>query len=364
MPLCIDRFKFDIRIYVLVTSFAPLRAFVCREGLARFATESYSPVTTNVYSHLTNCTLNKRSRKWSSEFKWKLTDLLKEINYRFHRRPDEIMVQILDVVTKTLALVQHVMAPNERRAAADPFFEIYGFDILLDRHFCTWLLEVNTFPALGMDEHVDFEVKGPMIAQALTIAGIVDGTVAELKEMEAKVNTADFEFEAFEKMLVRQEDERNEASGNGFIRIFPSDATEQYHSFLSVPRFVGTMRHTELVEPRKCAKELRPEQLADILISYLLALQTRMDDEAPSGRIRTRIGNFLTAQGYQVSSRCLKAVLKTFIDRQRVKHQLPQRKDLWSEGAKEKIMSSGDDFVIQLLLNAGLNVRNLRTLFY
>jgi hypothetical protein len=33
---------------------------------------------------------------------------------------------------------------------------IDGFDILLDWHFCTWLREVNTFPALGMDE------EGPM----------------------------------------------------------------------------------------------------------------------------------------------------------------------------------------------------------
>jgi hypothetical protein len=364
MPLCIDRFKFDMRIYVLVTSFAPLRAFVCREGLARFATESYSPVTTSVYSHLTNYTVNKRSRNWSSEFKWKLTDLLKEINHRFHKPPEEIMGQILDVVTKTLALVQHVMAPNERRAATDPFFEIYGFDVLLDRHFSTWLLEVNTFPSLGLDEDVDFEVKGPMVAQALTIAGIADATILELKEMQAKVDTADIELEAFERMLLQQEDERNEVSGNGFIRIFPSDAAEQYRSFLSVPSFIGMMRQKELVDPQRRAKELRPEQLADILVSYLLALQKRMDDEAPSRRIQAMIGHFLAAQGYQVSSRCLKAVLKTFIDRQRVKYQLAQRKDLWSEGAKERIMDSGDDFIIQLLLNGGLNVRNLRTLFY
>jgi hypothetical protein len=44
-------------------------------------------------------------------------------------------------------------------------------------------------------------------------------------------------------------------------------------------------RHKKLVEPRRCAKELRPEKLADIFINYLLALQKRMDDDAPSGRI-------------------------------------------------------------------------------
>jgi flagellar biosynthesis component FlhA len=88
-----------------------------------------------------------------------------------------------------------------------------------------------------------------------------------------------------------------------------------------------------------------------------------MDDEAPSGRIQARMGNFLTAEGYQVRSSCLNAILTTFINRQGVQYQLPEKKDLWSEGAKERITYSGDDFVIQLLLNGGLSVRNLRTLF-
>jgi len=48
-PFLIDGFKFDLRVYIVVTACDPLRVFVLNEGLARFATARYvAPTQSNV----------------------------------------------------------------------------------------------------------------------------------------------------------------------------------------------------------------------------------------------------------------------------------------------------------------------------
>lgn len=61
-PLLINSHKFDLRLYVLVTSFEPLRIYIYKEGLTRFASEPYSSGHKfNAYSHLTNYSINKKN---------------------------------------------------------------------------------------------------------------------------------------------------------------------------------------------------------------------------------------------------------------------------------------------------------------
>lgn len=64
-PYLIDGLKFDLRVYVLVKSVQPLKIFVYREGLARFATHKFEKPRKdnlkNFFMHLTNYSLNKKN---------------------------------------------------------------------------------------------------------------------------------------------------------------------------------------------------------------------------------------------------------------------------------------------------------------
>lgn len=67
-PYLIENLKFDLRIYVLILGYDPLRIFIYDEGLARFATQRYQPVgkknIKDVFMHLTNYAINKNSKNF------------------------------------------------------------------------------------------------------------------------------------------------------------------------------------------------------------------------------------------------------------------------------------------------------------
>lgn len=68
-PWLLKGYKFDMRIYALVTSFHPLTIHLYKEGLVRFATKKYDDSVTSddtlgrldTFKHLTNTSINKHS---------------------------------------------------------------------------------------------------------------------------------------------------------------------------------------------------------------------------------------------------------------------------------------------------------------
>ena len=66
-PHLINDLKYDLRVYVIVTSYDPLRVYVYNEGLVRFATEKYTLDPSDLkkkFIHLTNFSVNKKSENF------------------------------------------------------------------------------------------------------------------------------------------------------------------------------------------------------------------------------------------------------------------------------------------------------------
>ena len=59
-PMTIDGYKFDLRVYAVVTSYHPLTVHVCREGLVRFGSERFNADDiASIHAQVTNTSLNK-----------------------------------------------------------------------------------------------------------------------------------------------------------------------------------------------------------------------------------------------------------------------------------------------------------------
>ena len=160
-PLLINGHKFDLRIYVLITSYEPLRVYIFQEGLARFASETYTSKINknNKYMHLTNYSINKKNEKFIKNenceqddfgYKWSLG--------AFCRHLEQVGIDMnlmwsrtYDVILKTILCgenyVQNAMKKNGTHRTN--CFEILGFDVLIDSDLKPWLLEVNLSPSLA-----------------------------------------------------------------------------------------------------------------------------------------------------------------------------------------------------------------------
>ena len=70
-PYPIDDLKFYLRIYLVLCCVNPMRAFIYKEGMVRFATEPYwSPAPSNIKNmcvHLTNYAINKNHEDYEAE---------------------------------------------------------------------------------------------------------------------------------------------------------------------------------------------------------------------------------------------------------------------------------------------------------
>ena len=156
-PLLIDGYKFDIGVYVIVSSISPVRVYVY-EGDAqfRFCRKKYYPFDTN----------DKEKYVVGGSFRpiWKvpsLSELYNKFNYTkreifnhhirlLGRNPDIIWEKIYDIIQNSFfKYIGQITKVVKKYPYPGSFFELVRFDFIIDSKFNVYLMEINMSPNLS-----------------------------------------------------------------------------------------------------------------------------------------------------------------------------------------------------------------------
>ncbi|KAL0209579.1 hypothetical protein RCL1_008417 [Eukaryota sp. TZLM3-RCL] len=173
-PLLLGGRKFDLRLYLLVTSFNPLVAYTYREGFARLSASRFSMAASDIsnnFVHLTNVAIQKQDVKVSATavdnqylgLKWSLRSLLLYLCSLDNQKALRCFMNIQDLMVRSVMSVSRTMISDPR------CIELYGFDILIDSDLKPWLIEINASPSLSASDDDDYKLKYRLLEDMLNV---------------------------------------------------------------------------------------------------------------------------------------------------------------------------------------------------
>eukprot|EP00930_Biecheleria_cincta_P007116 TRINITY_DN108263_c0_g1_i1.p1 TRINITY_DN108263_c0_g1~~TRINITY_DN108263_c0_g1_i1.p1 ORF type:complete len:1395 (+),score=287.84 TRINITY_DN108263_c0_g1_i1:116-4300(+) len=168
-PLLLNGLKFDMRLYVVVTSVVPMRAYLFKEGLARFCTVPYKPPEEGnlreAKMHLTNFAVNKKSKdfqvsdsieKDGAGSKRSVSSVLRQVRQVYGTEPDEFWGKVSVLAANTLLALRPGLLEYYVHEAQKPLhplapkgFQMIGLDVILDGDMEPRLLELNANASLS-----------------------------------------------------------------------------------------------------------------------------------------------------------------------------------------------------------------------
>ena len=225
-PLLIDNKKFDLRLYVLVTSCNPLRIYIFKDGLVRICTENFVKPTsdkfeetfTNLRMHLSNYAINKTSNNFEGNedndahgsfgskrsVKWLISWLSKQYGVgtteKLWSDIGEICVKtILSIIPNLVRDYDSIFRMNDENHMLDvssnqiydksninngendynrkpdssskgsQCVSVLGFDIMITSKCKPHLIEVNHLPSFAGDSPLDNSIKSKVVYQSLLV---------------------------------------------------------------------------------------------------------------------------------------------------------------------------------------------------
>ena len=169
-PLLYYGRKFDIRCYVLVDYC--FNVFICREGHLKACSQKYDLNNLDVFTHITNYSLQKRCKDFAkyeqgNEISYKkfieLLDITSKgkgkiiFNKIFNKMKEEIKLS-MNSVGRKLKGVPKVLS-----------FQIIGYDFIVDQKYNPWILEINDNPGIEISSELISHLIPRMIDDAIRL---------------------------------------------------------------------------------------------------------------------------------------------------------------------------------------------------
>ncbi|HSX06062.1 MAG TPA: hypothetical protein VLF69_06380 [Candidatus Saccharimonadales bacterium] len=155
-PHLLGGYKYTLRVFALVTSLDPLRAWIFPDGLTKMATQLFTTDRAsldNLFIHLTNPGVLRRDK--SADF---AAQRITHREYRKRLRQEAIddarlFQRIHTIVAKSLLAVrepalQVLQRSTEQGIETNGQFMLIGYDILVDASLRPWIIEANAGPSL------------------------------------------------------------------------------------------------------------------------------------------------------------------------------------------------------------------------
>ena len=183
-PHLIDGKKYHLRLYVLVSGIKPLRIYLYNEGFAHIAKNKFSMDEKHFHNknvHLTNNIFNNMNTFFFiGDDEKTITNKMNLFEYRNYLEKENIdhillREKLIDIIIKTVISGHEYLLSklDEYNLNDRNFFNLFGYDYIVDSNYDPFLLKVSKRPDLRINDKVDKAINEKLFIDTLNIIGIV-----------------------------------------------------------------------------------------------------------------------------------------------------------------------------------------------
>ena len=242
-PMLIQGKRFDIRVYVMVSSFSPLRVFYGTEGLVHLCVDKYQtivndesigPLTRHVSNTFVNSRVsgydrgNKTGTSGNSRSFASLNAAIAECPNATEFTAPNLWTEIKRIILKTILAVKPFIddamedAYRSRGSSRVRCFELYGYDISVADDFTPYLLEVNQFPSWQVNGSWYMNVKSRLLREMFKLAEVLNKYPTPDSPPD---NTTQSQLTAIEDAALAEAQASVDGDSNALLeRIWPSSS--------------------------------------------------------------------------------------------------------------------------------------------